>query len=88
MARFARARARRCALTGGAGARRQGIPGITGIDTRALTKNLREHGCMLGKVVMEGTNPATVPLEDPNQVQPLAPSAPRAPPVPHRPSLR
>jgi carbamoyl-phosphate synthase small subunit len=30
-----------------------GIPGITGIDTRALTKILREKGCMLGKIVVE-----------------------------------
>ncbi len=27
-----------------------GIPGITGIDTRALTKKLREHGVMLGAI--------------------------------------
>lgn len=27
-----------------------GVPGITGIDTRALTKHLREKGTMLGKV--------------------------------------
>lgn len=27
-----------------------GIPGITDIDTRALTKKLREHGVMLGKI--------------------------------------
>jgi carbamoyl-phosphate synthase small subunit len=30
-----------------------GVPGITGIDTRALTKILREKGCMLGKIVVE-----------------------------------
>jgi len=28
----------------------QGIPGITGVDTRALTKNLREKGCTLVRV--------------------------------------
>jgi len=27
-----------------------GIPGITGVDTRALTKKLREHGVMLGRI--------------------------------------
>lgn len=27
-----------------------GVPGITGIDTRALTKHLREKGTMLGKI--------------------------------------
>lgn len=31
------------------------IPGIYGIDTRALTKLLREKGSMLGKIVVEGT---------------------------------
>lgn len=30
------------------------IPGIYDIDTRALTKHLREHGSMLGKIVVEG----------------------------------
>ncbi len=29
------------------------VPGIYGIDTRALTKRLREHGVMLGKIVYE-----------------------------------
>lgn len=30
-----------------------GVPAITGIDTRALTKKLREKGVMLGKIVIE-----------------------------------
>lgn len=29
--------------------KREQIPGITGIDTRELTKVLREHGVMMGK---------------------------------------
>lgn len=29
------------------------IPGITGIDTRSLTKKLREHGVMLGRIVQD-----------------------------------
>ncbi|MDD3896833.1 MAG: glutamine-hydrolyzing carbamoyl-phosphate synthase small subunit [Candidatus Peribacteraceae bacterium] len=29
------------------------VPGITGIDTRALTKKLREHGVMLGRIVQD-----------------------------------
>ncbi|MDR0698852.1 MAG: glutamine-hydrolyzing carbamoyl-phosphate synthase small subunit [Tannerella sp.] len=29
----------------------EGIPGIYGIDTRALTKRLREHGVMIGRIV-------------------------------------
>ncbi len=32
---------------------REQIPAITGIDTRALTKHLREHGTMEGKIVLE-----------------------------------
>jgi carbamoyl-phosphate synthase small subunit len=31
----------------------QDIPGIYGIDTRALTKRLREHGTMLGRITAE-----------------------------------
>ena len=31
----------------------QGVPGIAGIDTRALTKRLRERGVMLGKIVYD-----------------------------------
>lgn len=30
------------------------IPGIYGIDTRALTKHLRDNGTMLGKIVIDG----------------------------------
>lgn len=45
------------------------IPAITGIDTRALTKKLREHGVMLGKIVI-GNKPPTKTdvknIEDPN----------------------
>ena len=35
------------------------VPGITGIDTRALTKVLREHGVMMGRLVFEGDDAAT-----------------------------
>ncbi|MBR0263616.1 MAG: carbamoyl-phosphate synthase large subunit [Prevotella sp.] len=34
--------------------KREKIPAITGIDTRRLTKVLREHGVMMGRVVVEG----------------------------------
>ncbi len=34
--------------------REEGIPGIYGVDTRAITKILREKGAMLGKIVVEG----------------------------------
>lgn len=33
--------------------KKHGIPGISDIDTRALTKKLREHGVMLGRVRQE-----------------------------------
>lgn len=41
-----------------------GIPGIYGIDTRALTKHLREKGSMLGKILFDETD---IPFYDPNQ---------------------
>ena len=34
--------------------KREKVPGITGIDTRRLTKLLREHGVMMGRIVIEG----------------------------------
>lgn len=34
--------------------KREKVPGITGIDTRQLTKVLREHGVMMGKILFEG----------------------------------
>ena len=33
--------------------KREQVPGITGIDTRELTKILREHGVMMGKIVFD-----------------------------------
>ncbi len=33
--------------------RREHVPGITGIDTRELTKVLREHGVMMGQIVFD-----------------------------------
>lgn len=47
-----------------------GIPGITGIDTRALTKKLREHGVMLGRIVQDNSEfrdqNAELNIDDPN----------------------
>lgn len=43
------------------------IPGVYGIDTRALTRLLREKGSMLGKILIEGTTPADVDFHDPNK---------------------
>lgn len=44
---------------------RAGIPAISGIDTRALTKKLREHGVMLGQIVIGRDRPVQY-IEDPN----------------------
>lgn len=48
---------------------KHGIPGLTGVDTRALTKKLREHGVMLGRITKgakgtKGTEEKSI--EDPN----------------------
>lgn len=40
--------------------KRERIPGITGIDTRELTKVLREHGVMMGKIIFDD-NPDEIP---------------------------
>jgi len=42
------------------------IPGIFGIDTRELTKMLREEGSMLGKIVPEELDAESVAFYDPN----------------------
>lgn len=36
----------------------QGIPAMYGVDTRALTKRLRENGSMLGRIRLESSNSA------------------------------
>lgn len=38
---------------------RERVPGITGIDTRELTKVLREHGVMHGRISIEGVEDTT-----------------------------
>ncbi len=42
---------------------REKVPGITGIDTRELTKVLREHGVMMGKILFDD-EPNNVPEPD------------------------
>ncbi len=39
---------------------REHIPALTGIDTRALTKVLREKGVMMGRIVLEGAEEKTI----------------------------
>ncbi len=43
--------------------RRENIPGITEIDTRALTKVLREHGVMMGKILLND-EPDNIPCAE------------------------
>ncbi|GIX49597.1 MAG: carbamoyl-phosphate synthase small chain [Candidatus Tectimicrobiota bacterium] len=44
--------------------RAEGIPALSGVDTRRLTKHLRKHGTMLGKLILDGHEP---PWWDPNR---------------------
>lgn len=45
----------------------QNIPGLAGVDTRALTKKIREKGTLLGKLVPDETLENSLPFEDPNK---------------------
>ena len=47
----------------------EGIPCLSGIDTRALTKRLRRDGCMLGKIVAGGE---AIGFDDPNRLNLVA----------------
>jgi carbamoyl-phosphate synthase small subunit len=49
----------------------QKIPGICGIDTRELTKVLREEGSMLGMIVPDGVQ-KDFPIHDPNEDNQIA----------------
>lgn len=44
----------------------EGIPALQGIDTRLLTRKLREHGVMLGEIVIS-SQPSVVRQYDPNK---------------------
>mmetsp|Transcript_9613 Transcript_9613/g.36018 ORF Transcript_9613/g.36018 Transcript_9613/m.36018 type:complete len:1506 (-) Transcript_9613:175-4692(-) len=48
----------------GAWLRRSGVPALFGIDTRAMTKHIREHGALLGKIEFSGD---PVSFDDPNK---------------------
>jgi carbamoyl-phosphate synthase small subunit len=43
----------------------EGIPGLTGVDTRALTKRIRVHGALPGRIEIEGR--PTPEFVDPNR---------------------
>jgi carbamoyl-phosphate synthase small subunit len=51
--------------------RDEGVPCLTGVDTRALTKRLRQ-GNMLGKILVGGED---VPFSDPDRLNLVAPSS-------------
>lgn len=49
----------------GAWLKEQGVPAITGVDTRALTKRIRQEGSMLGRL-LQRTGPSPEPIALPN----------------------
>ena len=48
--------------------KREQIPGITGIDTRALTKKLREHGVMMGRIVFDAMDNGQLTVDNYGEV--------------------
>ena len=49
--------------------RREGVPALTGIDTRRLTKRLREQGVMMGRIAIDGVDDLRdMPTADYNNV--------------------
>ncbi|THH31670.1 hypothetical protein EUX98_g2495 [Antrodiella citrinella] len=64
----------------GAWLRESGIPAIYGLDTRALTKKIRDKGSMLGKVLAKRSDaPEAINYSDPSPVS-RAPSRAPSPP--------
>jgi carbamoyl-phosphate synthase small subunit len=57
-----------CAATLSAWLQKNDVPAISGIDTRALTKRLREHGVMRGKIIVAGAAETTAGNLAENQV--------------------
>jgi carbamoyl-phosphate synthase small subunit len=45
---------------------REGVPALTSVDTRALTKRLRMHGTMMGSI---GVGSSTIPVPSANRVE-------------------
>ncbi|XP_071835826.1 multifunctional protein CAD-like isoform X2 [Apostichopus japonicus] len=48
------------------------IPAIHGVDTRALTKQIRERGTMMAKIVFQGTKPEEVEFLDIDKINLVA----------------
>ncbi|XP_033763191.1 CAD protein-like [Pecten maximus] len=57
------------------------VPALYGLDTRELTKKIRENGSMLGKIVREGIDPDSVPFYDPNELHLVGEVSSKAPVV-------
>ncbi|MDR3325629.1 MAG: glutamine-hydrolyzing carbamoyl-phosphate synthase small subunit [Spirochaetaceae bacterium] len=49
---------------------KHGVPGICGVDTRALTQRLREQGVMRGKIIVDGADDVT--LDSGDRANPVA----------------
>lgn len=58
------------------------IPGISGIDTRSLTKKLREHGVMLGRIVQDDQAAASYELRGSSSGDLAATTSQLAAPIP------
>lgn len=54
--------------------KKSGVPAMTGVDTRALTKRLREHGVLLGELVHSGKPKG---FSDPNEENLVAKVSPK-----------
>jgi len=50
----------------------QQVPGICGIDTRLVTQKIREHGSMLGRIVLEDDRNEDQAFIDPNRLNLVA----------------
>jgi len=48
------------------------IPALYGIDTRALTQRIRDHGAMLGKIIFPGDDEKKIKQIDPNKLNLVA----------------
>lgn len=43
------------------------FPFSSGVDTRCLTKKIREKGTMLGKLIVDGTPEESIPFDNPDK---------------------
>ncbi|CAJ0567617.1 unnamed protein product, partial [Mesorhabditis spiculigera] len=52
--------------------KRHGVPGLSGIDVRQLTKKIREQGTMKAKLIIDGDEPDKFPFVDFNETNVVA----------------